>query len=100
MEILNRLAEIYQGWKNDAFPSEEVRKWAEPRANICAGCVLNVNNVCSTKVHAEAVKDFNYHSEIREKGKLYSGCGCPISKKTKSPGSICPLGKFDKIDEN
>lgn len=98
MNLINRLKEISDGWYNDAFPTPEVLKYAEPRATICAGCALNVNNVCSSKVSAEAVKDFDYHGEQRLKGELYSGCGCFLSKKTKSPNSICPLGKFDKVD--
>lgn len=97
MNLIQRLKEISDGWYNDAFPTPEVLKFAEPRATTCAGCVLNVNNVCTTKVEAEAVKDFNYHEEQRYKGKLYKGCGCPLSKKTKSPGSICPLGKWEAV---
>lgn len=94
MDLINRLKEIKDGWVNDIFPTPEILKFAEPRANICAGCVLNVNNTCSSKVQAEAVIDFAYHEELRIKGNLYPGCGCPLSKKTKSPKSICPIGKW------
>lgn len=97
-KIINRLKEISDGWYNDIFPTSEVLKYAEPRASICASCVLNVNNVCSTQVQAEAVKDLEYMGEQRIKGNLYSGCGCPLSKKTKSPKSKCPLGKFDAVE--
>ena len=92
--IINRLKEISDGWYNDAFPTPEVLKFAEPRAAICANCVLNVNNVCSTQLQSEAVKDLEYQGEQRIKGQLYKGCGCPLSKKTKSEISKCPLGKW------
>lgn len=98
MNIIEKLKMISDGWYNDRFPTPEVLKFAEPRAAICANCVLNMNNVCTTKVQAEAVKDFNYHGEIREKGKLYNGCGCPLSKKTKSPTSICPRGLWLAVE--
>lgn len=97
MDLINRLKEISDGWYNDAFPSQEVLKFAEPRASICSQCVLNVNNTCTTKVKAEAVKDFNYHGEKRFKGELYPGCGCPLSKKTKSPASVCPRGLWEAV---
>lgn len=92
--IINRLKEISDGWYNDAFPTPEVLKFAEPRAAICANCVLNVNNVCSTQLQSEAVKDLEYMGEQRIKGQLYKGCGCYLSKKTKSETSKCPLGKW------
>ena len=94
MSVTAKLKEIWDGWKNDAFPTKEIVDMANERAHICANCPLNVNNVCSTQVEGEAVADLNYQGEERFKGWKYNGCGCPLSKKTKSPTSKCPLGKW------
>ena len=93
-KFISKLAEIYDGWKNDAFPTDEIIEMADNRAMICASCPLNINNVCSTSVEGEAVTDFVYQGAQRTKGTKYKGCGCPLSKKTKSTNSKCPLGKW------
>lgn len=92
--FLKKFKEIYDGWKNDAFPTPDVLVWSEPRAKICADCPLNVNNVCSTFEKGIAVKEFIYQEEIRYQGREYKGCGCPLSKKTKSLDSKCPIGRW------
>lgn len=96
--FLKNLREIYDGWRNDLFPTEEILEMAEPRARICASCPLNVNGICSPDKEGVAVKTFTYNArtgdELREKGKTYKGCACPIAKKSKSPNSKCPLGKW------
>ena len=92
--FLKNLKEIYEGWKNDAFPTPDIIEMAEERAKICALCPLNRNNHCSTFESGQAVMDFIYKEEMRYKGRTYQGCGCPLSKKTKSPDSKCPLGKW------
>lgn len=92
--FLKKLKEVYQGWKNDAFPTPDVMLMAGPRAEICADCPLNVNNTCSTFKSGIAVKEFIYQEEIRYEGREYPGCGCPLSKKTKSPDSKCPIGRW------
>jgi hypothetical protein len=92
--FLKSLKEIYDGWKNDLFPSPEIEALAKERAEMCALCTLNINNTCSLNVSGPAVKDFEYKEEFRIKGRTYSGCGCPLSKKTRSPESKCPLGKW------
>lgn len=92
--FLKKYKEIYEGWKNDMFPTSEILVMAEPRANICSSCPLNINNVCSPNQSGLAVKTFEYQEELRHEGKVYKGCGCPLSKKTKSPDSKCPLGKW------
>jgi len=92
--FLKNLREIYDGWKNDAFPTDDVLTMSEQRARICASCPLNINGTCSPEVQGEAVITFEYREELRHQGKLYKGCNCPLSKKTKSPKSKCPLGKW------
>lgn len=91
---LKKLKQIYQGWKNDAFVTPEILDMANPRAVICAGCPLNVNGICSSNKVGLAVKDFSYNGEQRFRGRVYTGCGCPLSKKTKSPDSKCPIGNW------
>lgn len=92
--FLKSLREIYEGWRNDMFPTPELRSMAEKRANICASCPLNKGNVCSKLFSAPAVDNFVYKEEFRIKGRVYPGCGCPLSKKTISPDSKCPIGKW------
>lgn len=92
--FLKKYKEIYEGWKNDLFPTDEILKMAEERAKICASCPLNVNNHCSPSIEGIAEKDFEYQGEIRKKGQVYKGCGCPLSKKLKSETTKCPLGKW------
>lgn len=96
-KYINKLAEIYEGWKNDAFPTPEIIELAEKRADKCAGCPLNINNQCNGGTEGEAVVDFVYQGKQRTKGTKYKGCNCPISKKTKSPNSKCPLGKWEDV---
>lgn len=92
---LSKVTEIYDGWKNDAFPTEEILEMAKGRADICAHCPLNVNNICSKQVTGIAVKTFtDNRGTVIIKGNTYEGCGCPLSKKTKSETSKCPLGKW------
>lgn len=94
MSITSKLKEIRDGWYYDAFPNELILQLAEFRANICAECPLNVNNICSSMKSGEVVSDFEYQGEKRLKGEIHKGCGCPLSKKTKSPTSKCPLAKW------
>ena len=66
---MNKLKEIIDGWYNDANPTPEILAMAEPRAKICSECPENIFNICKS-------------------------CGCPLSKKTKSPTSKCPKNKW------
>ena len=86
--------EIVEGWFNHIFDNPTIKEEAERRASVCAECPLNKNNVCSSKIAAKATKDFTYKGEDRKAGEYYTGCGCPLSAKTKSPSSECPLGRW------
>ena len=64
------LKEIYDGWKNYAFPNPSIEEMAKKRVIICVECPkLRPNKVCSS-------------------------CGCYIPAKTRSPRSRCPLRKW------
>ncbi len=69
MKWLKKYREITEGWYNDAFPTSEIEEMANKRVSICASCPNNINNTCKL-------------------------CGCFLSKKTKSPTSKCPDGKW------
>lgn len=78
MKAIKKLASILEGWAKDLEfieMTEEEKAEAKRRAEICSACPLNVANKCS-----------------RAKG----GCGCPISKKTKSfnESNVCPKNKW------
>lgn len=94
MQWLKKYKEIADGWYYDAFPTDAIIALAEDRAEICAQCPLNKNNTCDSNTNGIAVKDFEYQGQARKEGKRYNGCGCPLSKKTKSPDTKCPLGKW------
>jgi hypothetical protein len=53
-----------------------------------------VDKTCSKLISESAVKTFKYNGELRIEGQIYPGCGCPLVAKTKSPDSLCPLGKW------
>jgi hypothetical protein len=94
----NRLIEILEGWKNVIFTDPEVEKIAKARAEICAECEFNVNNVCSSAVQGEVEADFFYkkHNKEYKKGDIVSGCKCPLIAKTRSMQSQCPRNKWSK----
>jgi hypothetical protein len=66
---LKKLMFIYDGWGNLIFPSPEVEKLAKTRADICASCDDNKNNIC---------------------GK----CGCYIPAKCRAREDKCPVNKW------
>lgn len=66
------LREIYDGWKNFAFPNPEVEKLAKKRIEICVDC------------------------EFLTKNKSCEKCGCYMPAKTRSPRSTCPENKWPK----
>jgi hypothetical protein len=84
--------EIVEGWYNHIFDTEAVKEEAQRRATICSTCPLNKANICSRTISGKVEKDFIYKGEERKAGDFYEGCGCPLSAKTKSPNSQCPLG--------
>ena len=98
---MKNVKHIIEGWKNHLAPSKDeasfILEFSSKRRDICNSCPLNKNNVCSSSLKGEAVQDFTYLNEQRFKGVEYKGCGCPLSPKTKSPHSCCPLGKWLNI---
>lgn len=82
------VGEIYEGWKNVILDKMEildpiVKQIAEERLAICYKCsVRSKRNVCSSR-----------NFEVINGVKTY-GCGCPLTAKTKSLISKCPLSKW------
>lgn len=64
------LSEIYDGWKNLAFPSKEMEELAKKRIIICVNC------------------------DKFKKNKTCSLCGCYMVAKTRSKKSKCGLRKW------
>ena len=65
-----KLGEIISGWKNYAFPSQEVEKIATNRMATCLDCPkLKKDNRCGL-------------------------CGCFMPAKVRSINSTCPLKKW------
>lgn len=68
---MDKLTEIYAGWKNYVFPNEQVEKEAKRRMEICVDCFKfkTNNNFCQA-------------------------CGCYMPAKVRSLKSRCPLRKW------
>lgn len=66
--MLDKFNEIYSGWKNYIFKSDEVEKIAINRLKICIEC-----------------------DKLNRKNNRCGVCGCPISAKVRSLKSSCPL---------
>lgn len=68
------LDEIFDGWKHVFFETEEVRIEAKRRITICVDC-----------------------PHVILKSLLCGRCGCPLTAKTRSLKSECPIGKWVKF---
>jgi hypothetical protein len=67
---MGQLSEIFEGWKNYAFPNKDVENEAKRRMAICVGCdKLKKNNSCAL-------------------------CGCYMPAKVRSPKSRCRIKKW------
>lgn len=86
--------EIFEGFVNYIFPTEEIKEVLKDRLEHCMNCPIRDGKVCSKQKKAPAIKDFIYKGESRIEGKLYKGCGCQIYLKGSSPSSHCPIGNF------
>jgi hypothetical protein len=72
IDKIDVLLEIYEGWKNFAFPSPKVEELATRRIAIC------VKNNCGKF----------------QTNKFCSLCGCYMPAKTRNPKSHCRLKKW------
>lgn len=91
---MSQVEEIFSGFLNSIFPTEEILQMSKERLEHCFKCPLRNQFDCSRTREAEVVGDFIYKGEQRYKGELKNGCGCVLKIKAKSPNSQCPLGKF------
>lgn len=81
MDLKTKFKHIYQGWKNDLFPSEDIKEYIEKlsqeRLQICAACPYNTTQG----------KVVRFLSTCRS-------CGCILSAKAKCVDEACPQGKW------
>ena len=88
-----KFKEIVEGWRNDLIPPEHLKSLienvSEERLAICRACPFD-------SINAKA----NGYNSIRI-DEHCTKCGCPLSKKTKSLKSECPLDppKWEKITD-
>ena len=80
--MFSKLREIAEAWITAANPTNEQKKLAEARYNICVGCE-------------------HYRDNLIKVGPPYcNDCGCPISKKIFSKGfDACPQHKWIPAEE-
>lgn len=76
-----KLAQIYEGWKNNLLPKESLKKKIEEvgkeRMDICNKCAHHSKN----------------HKTVRPDAHCIS-CGCTLSAKTKCLSCECPIKKW------
>lgn len=67
---------------------------SEPRLKICYACPIystKFGGLCNNRLWLNMITG-DVSTEPKQGYK--NGCGCILSKKTKNPSSICPLGKW------
>lgn len=70
---MEKIIEIYNGWKNLVIKQSDIEDMSAWRMEICNDCDKKVNQL-GMDVCGE--------------------CGCPLMSKTRSPQSECPLSKW------
>jgi hypothetical protein len=77
---MNKVKEIVTAWITSFNPTDEEKKLAEDRYEICISCDQRGNNLLGIEV--------------------CNSCGCPLSKKifTQKQQDSCPLKKWDGVD--
>lgn len=84
MDLKTKFKHIYQGWKNDLFPSQDIKEYIEKlsaeRLQICAACPYN----------STPGKVVRFYSTCND-------CGCILSAKSKCVDEACPQGKWHAV---
>lgn len=69
------LKQIYDGWKNLAFPDEKTEEIAKKRIELCIEC-----------------------DHFEKSRRTCNKCGCYMPAKTRSAGSSCPIGTWGVME--
>jgi len=90
----SQISQIFTGWANyvkDRFDALDprVKELSESRLKSCDVCHMRSGLKCDPKKQGKNIKT----------GNTVNGCGCNIAAKTMSPGSSCPLGKWENIQQ-
>lgn len=83
------LIRIIQGWFYYFFKNEKIEQVASKRSTICLSC--------PKAQFYSATESWNHHqfNTPKDPNKMFCfECGCPISKKIRSPKETCPLKKW------
>lgn len=91
----SQLEQILVGWGNrikDVFGAldAETKEMSRLRLLECNGCFMRTGNTCDPRKQAK--------NSVT--GETVRGCGCNISAKSMSPDSLCPLGRWQKLNKN
>lgn len=77
------IMEFMEGWRNHLIPPKDLKdtinKVSEERLAICSGCPMQSENA---KAEGKIILRLDVHC---------TACGCPLTAKTKSLSSKCPL---------
>ena len=90
----SQISQIFTGWANyvkDRFDALDptVKELSETRLKSCDACHMRSGQKCDPRKQGKNIKT----------GNTVNGCGCNIAAKTMSPGSSCPLGKWENIQQ-
>lgn len=87
------LPQIASGWYNFVKGDPAVKRMMAARLAICDSCP---NKIQLSQMSQVIIHHINQEASIY-KCKL---CSCPLSTKTASPKSVCPLGKWKEWQED
>lgn len=87
---MSRLLEIASGWYNMIRATPELQEMAKERLTICDSCPAREELTGATADVISIATRTQTGAVLYRCGK----CGCPLSAKTLSPASHCPLGKW------
>lgn len=89
--MLHKLKEIKEGWKNVLFSDPKIEAIAVQRAELCAECPHSKMMEHSFMKFIETSKTIQMQNVMLYK---CDQCGCPLSAKTRSLFSECPIKKW------
>lgn len=78
------IKQMYEGWKNNLFPSEALKEaikiTSEERMSICNNCEFHSKNFKTIRMDEHC-----------------TSCGCTLSAKTKCLSCNCPINKWAAV---
>jgi hypothetical protein len=77
---MSKIGEIAEGWANLAFKKKHIERIAKSRMLICNTCEAHSDKHDTVRIDKHCIE-----------------CGCPLSSKTRSLSTACPLNKWKSV---